>query len=278
MGPLLAIVGLLWATGAPGVDPTLLPAWEALGAIRGREGAEVGEMLRVQSAGTVTAIVAAPLASADVTWEPVGRRIVVDEELLGEDPKLVAAAIVYGVARAEWDRQARARPDLGPVDCLGREVGARQDQARVWALAWSEGEMPRRTTAESRLTDLADLELAEPRTAIERWIREQDGWWLTCGGTNAQLPGAVVLSRRVMCIDRGEQAQRLGQTGVDGGRGQEDGQEDGGHGASVARGATCYPDQERGSRMRRGACQAVDPAYGAAVKVGASGRRSGRMA
>ena len=45
----------------------------------------------------------------------------------------------------------------------------------------------------------------------------------------------------------------------------------------VARGATCYPDQERGSRMRRRACQAVDRRRGAAVKVGAPGSRSGHM-
>ena len=96
--------------------------------------------------------------------------------------------------------------------------------------------MPRRTAAESRLTDLAELELAEPYTAVERWVREQDGWWLACGGTNAQSADAVVLSRRVAGADLGEQAQRLGQARVDGGREQEDGQEGGGHGGRVARG------------------------------------------
>ena len=89
--------------------------------------------------------------------------------------------------------------------------------------------MPRRTAAESRLTDLAELELAEPYTAVERWVREQDGWWLACGGTNARLADAVVLSRRVAGADLGEQAQRLGQARVDGGREQEEGQEGGGH-------------------------------------------------
>lgn len=186
MGPLLAIVGLLWATGAPVVDPALGPAWEALGAIRGREGAEVGAMFRAGAAGAVTAIVARPLpAPVDVQWDQGHREVVVAEDLAGEDPRLLAAMIVYGLTRAEQDRRTRERPDLGPVDCLGREVAARQDQARVWALAWPEGEMPRRTAAESRLTDLAELELAEPRTAVERRVREQDGWWLACGGTNA---------------------------------------------------------------------------------------------
>ena len=78
--------------------------------------------------------------------------------------------------------------------------------------------MPRRTAAESRLTDLAELELAEPRTSVERWTREQDGWWLSCGGTNAQLTDAVVLSRRTPNADLGEQAQRLGEARVHGGR------------------------------------------------------------
>src|SRR5687768_10134821 len=151
MWPLLAIVGLLWATGSPSVDPALVPAWEALSAIRGREGAEVGEVYRRGAAGSVAAIVVHPLSSTPVRWEPVGRRIVIDEQLLGEDPRLLAATIVYGLTRAEQDRRARERPDLEPVDCLGREVGARQDQVRVWALAWPEGEMPRRTAAESRL-------------------------------------------------------------------------------------------------------------------------------
>ena len=91
----------------------------------------------------------------------------IDDQLVGEDPRLVAATIIYGLTRAEQDRQARERPAMSSLDCLGREVAARQDQARVWALAWPEGEMPRRTVAESRLTDLAELELAEPRTAVE---------------------------------------------------------------------------------------------------------------
>ena len=66
-------------------------------------------------------------------------------------------------------------------------------------------------------------------TAIERWVRAQDGWWLACGGTNAQSADELVLSRRVSDADLGEQAQRLGQSRIDGGREQEDGQEGGGH-------------------------------------------------
>jgi hypothetical protein len=70
MRPLLAIVGLMWATGAPAVDPALVPAWEALGAIRGREGAEVGAMFQAGAARAVTAIVARPLrAPTDVEWD-----------------------------------------------------------------------------------------------------------------------------------------------------------------------------------------------------------------
>ena len=168
MGPLLVIVGLLWATGAPAVDPALLPAWETLGAIRGCEGAEVGEMFQAGAAGSVAAIVVGQLpAPADVGWGPDRRQGVVADGLIGEVPRLLAATIVYGLTRAEQDRQARERPAMSSLDCLGREVAARQDQARLWALAWPEGKMPRRTAAESRLTDLAELELAEPRTAVE---------------------------------------------------------------------------------------------------------------
>ena len=155
-------------------------------------------MFHAGAAGSVAAIVVGPLpAPMDASWDPSRRQVVIAEDLVGEDPRLVAATIVYGLTRAEQDRQARERPETVSRDCLGHEVAARQDQARVWALAWPEGEMPRRTAAESRLTDLAELELAEPYTAVERWVREQDGWWLACGGTNAQLADAVVLSRRV---------------------------------------------------------------------------------
>ena len=155
----------------------------------------------------MSAIVIGPLpAPADVGWGPDRRHIVVAEDLVGADAKLVAVAIVYGLARAEQEHRARERPGLGPVDCLVREVAARQDQVRVWALAWPEGEMPRRTAAESRLTDFAELELAEPYTAVERWVHEQGGWWLACGGTNAQSADAVGLSRRVSGADLGEQA------------------------------------------------------------------------
>jgi hypothetical protein len=81
----LVIVGLLWATGAPSVDPALVPAWEALGAIRGREGPEVGEMNRRGAAGSVAAIIVHPLSAAPVGWDPIARRIVIDEQLLGEE-------------------------------------------------------------------------------------------------------------------------------------------------------------------------------------------------
>jgi hypothetical protein len=65
--------------------------------------------------------------------------------------------------------------------------------------------MPRRTAAKSRLTDLAELELAEPRTAIKRWVREQGGWWQVCGGASALSADAVMLSRRVFGTDLGQQ-------------------------------------------------------------------------
>jgi hypothetical protein len=123
----------------------------------------------------VAAIVVAPLSSAEVRWDRIGRQIVVDEPLLAGDPSLLAATIIYGVTGADQDPQMRERPDPASVDCFRREIAARQDRARLWALAWPESEMPRRTAAESRLTDLAELELTEPRTSVERWVRQQDG-------------------------------------------------------------------------------------------------------
>ena len=69
-------------------------------------------MFRAGAAGSVAAIVVHPLSSAPVRWDPVARRIVIDEQLLGEDPKLVAATIAYGLTRAEQDGRARERAGM----------------------------------------------------------------------------------------------------------------------------------------------------------------------
>lgn len=179
VGLLLAV---LWAAGGPVVDERLAPAWEALGAIVGREGAPVGEMYRQAAAGTVATIEVwrLPLSHGG-GWEPAGRRIGIAEHLLGEDPRLLAAMLVHEITHAEQEREWRERPELFGLGCLEREVGAHQAEARVWWLAWPDGSMPRRTLAEWHLTYLAELELAEPGAAIERWVRSQAGYRRACG-------------------------------------------------------------------------------------------------
>jgi hypothetical protein len=123
-------VGLLSAPWAPAVDPALVPAWESLGAIRGREGAEVGVMVKAGADGRVAAIIVGPLpAPSDVVCSHERRQVVVAEALVGEDPALLAATIVYGLGRAEQDRQMHERVNSGAGNCLGREVAGRQDQA-----------------------------------------------------------------------------------------------------------------------------------------------------
>ena len=113
-------------------------------------------------------------------WRADGRTILVAEDMLDEDPRVVAAALVHELAHAEQARQARERPEMVTQDCVDREVAAHQDQVRVWALAWPEGEMPRRTKQEARFTDLAEHEMAEPGVSMERWVLRQAWYRRAC--------------------------------------------------------------------------------------------------
>ena len=119
---LAAFLGLWWVVGGPSVDERLLPAWEALGALRGREGTPIGEQYRERAAGTVSVILAGKLPPG-VEDSGVGELgwIVVADRLLGEDPKVIAAYLVHELAHAEQDRGASERPDSGYGRTLPRD-------------------------------------------------------------------------------------------------------------------------------------------------------------
>jgi len=111
---LVAFLGLLWVAGTPMIDDRLLPAWEALIAVRGREGAPIGEQYGERAAQNVSVILAGKLPpGVAASWVGELGWIVVADRLLGEDPKVIAAYLVHELAHAEQDRGASERPDSG---------------------------------------------------------------------------------------------------------------------------------------------------------------------
>ena len=198
----MAIVGLLWATGAPAVDPALVPAWETLGALHGRQGTPIGVEYHRVAGEMVAAIVVSPSPTASFLagWNGAMRHVVVSPGVIGEDHRAAVGAIVYGLRRAEQDAR------LPHLSCIEREADALGEAARVWALSWPEGQLPRLTSVDARLSALAKTEETVPGLSLRRWVEREPAYRELCG-----RPAVETANSSIWSLTGGSQAGCLGR-------------------------------------------------------------------
>ena len=106
---------------------------------------------------------------ADTGFELRGRRIIVREDLLGEDPTTLAALVAHELTHALQTKvgEDQRRP------CLELEVDAFWSQAYVWATFWG-GDPPQRTDLEAELTEVSRNAAAEGLAGLRRYVAEDE--------------------------------------------------------------------------------------------------------
>ena len=168
----VVVAVLLMASPAAGhavaVDPALLPAWQALTTVRDREGRDVGESYAAIAEVTqVRIVVGPPLRGSLASYEWPANVITVSPDILGEDPRAVAAILAHELTHA---LQASARLDRS-MDCVAREVDAYLTEVYVWDTLWG-GNPPTRTRLEERLTARSDILANEGEAGLVRFVTE----------------------------------------------------------------------------------------------------------
>ena len=105
------------------VRPALLPAWQALTTLRAPGGQDIGSSYTLIGESTGVRLTVGPLPDgAHAGYDPRGRRIIVNQDLVGEDPTALATLI----------RPATLNALLDHVVALARRLKvARRRQLRV---------------------------------------------------------------------------------------------------------------------------------------------------